>query len=199
MQLRLIYGVLFCLIVFCCKRQEQKEIRYYPSQELYDESKLINLDLDTTSLKFMEITSKIDKVLKENKRILIELDDNEIHRRIIPLTFSEIRKRDVLSLTSDSILIDNGYSISELKPILKRHYTNNGKDFHYPRSYQRAIVEITIDTSKKGKDLKKTLLYLTKTFDEINLEVKDTLKLQIIFNYIRQIPPPPSPPPNISE
>ena len=48
----------------------------------------------------------------------------------------------ILVITSDSILIDNGYSISKLKSILKRHYLNNGGNLNYPRSYKKAIVKI---------------------------------------------------------
>lgn len=43
-----------------------------------------------------------------------------------------------------------------------------------------------------GKDLKNTLLILTNTFDDINSEIKDTLELEIFFEFFRQIPPPPS-------
>lgn len=189
MRLKLVCTLLFCLFLFYC--QVQEETRYYPSKELYDKSELVEINLDTTSLNFKEIKIKVDKIYLKNKRPLISINDNGIQKRILPLIFTEYRKRDVLSITSDSILIDNGYSIDKLKSILERHYSNNEKDFNYPRSYKKALVEITMDTSMTGNDLKRTLLKLTKTFDEINSELKDTLELQIFFEFFRQIPPPP--------
>ncbi|GAA4891021.1 hypothetical protein GCM10023311_14160 [Flaviramulus aquimarinus] len=192
MRLRLIYLLLFYLTFISCQKQKL-DIRYYPSKDLHKKSKIVNLDLDTTNLNFLEITGKVRQIYKENKVPLIEVFDKGTNKRIIPLVFDEIRKRDVLSITTDSILIDNGYSITELKTILKRHYSNNGKDYHYPRSYKKAIIEVAIDTSKKGEDLKKSLLNLTRVFDEINKEIKDTIELRIFFNCFRQIPPPPLP------
>lgn len=190
MQIKFTYFFFFSLALICCKK-EQMDIRYYPSKNLYDKSKLVTIDLDTISLNFLKITGEVRQIYKENKTPYIEIIDGGIRKRIIPLVFDEMRKRDVLSITSDSILIDKGYSINELKPILKRHYLNNGKDYHYPRSFKNALVEITIDTSKNGKDLKKSLINLTRVFDEVNMEIKDTLELKIFFNYFRQIPPPP--------
>lgn len=190
--MRLILVFLFCLVFFGCKNHK-KEVRYYPSKDLHNESRLVNINLDRRDLNFLEITGMVRQIYREDKIPLIEIIDNGINKRIIPLVFDETRMRDILSITSDSILIDKGYSIVELKPILIRHYSNNGKNYLYPRSYKRAIVEITIDTSKKGKDLKKTLLNLTRTFDEINKELKDTLELRVFFDYFRQIPPPPPP------
>lgn len=192
MRLIRIYIIIFCLTFFGCQDQE-KEIRYYPSKKVYNESELIKINLDTTSFNFKGITDRVYQIHQMNKSILIEIDDYQVSKKIIPLMFTEIRKRDVLSITSDSILIEGGYSISKLKPIMKRHYTNNNKNDRYPRSYKRAIIEVALDTSKVGLDLKETLLNLTRTFDEINAEVRDTLELKIFFSYFRHIPPPPLP------
>ena len=117
-------------------------------------------------------------------------------RYIYPLVPSNglIKERNILSLKSDSILIDDGYPISELKWVLKRHYTNNGKELRYPSSSERAGVRITLDTNKTTKDLEQSLILLTTVFDEVNREVKDTLQLKFLFDYLRQIPPPPPPP-----
>lgn len=152
---------------------------------------MVDLKLDTTSLNFAELTKLVFKNFKNNKRVVIEIYDGNIEKRISPTIFSELKKRNVLSITSDSILIDDGYAISELKPILKRHYTNNDLKFSYPESYSKAVVEITLDTNATKKDLKQTLINLTRNFDEINSELKYSLSLRTYLSIFRQIPPPP--------
>jgi hypothetical protein len=102
-------------------------------------------------------------------------------------------QRNLLTITSDSILIDKGYPISELKPILIRHYTNNGKVLRYPKSYDKAYVGISLELNETGKDLKKLLINLTSVFDEVNLEVTDSLELHIYFDIFRHASPPPKP------
>jgi hypothetical protein len=122
-------------------------------------------------------------------------------KKIIPFVRGNclFKERNILSLKSDSILIDDGYPIIELKNILKRHYTNNGKDFRYPDSSERAGVEITLDTNQTANELKNLLIKLTRTFDEVKKEEKDTIQLKFIFDYYRQIPPPPPRPKMIDE
>ncbi|MEX2349714.1 MAG: hypothetical protein WD554_02445 [Flavobacteriaceae bacterium] len=128
--------------------------------------------------------------------IMVEFDDGEIKKRIMPYFYSNglYREKNILKLKSDSILIDDNYPISELKRILKRHYLNKGKVPYYSDSPQKALIEVTIDTIKNGKELKEVLTKLTRTFDEIKEEINDTIELRVFFDYFRQIPPPPPPP-----
>lgn len=139
------------------------------------------------------MTKLVFKNFRNNKRIIFDINDGNINKRISPTIFSELKKRNVLSITSDSILVDDGYSISDLKPVLKRHYANNGQKFSYPKSYSKAIVEITLDTNATNEDLKQSLIKLTRAFDEVNLELKDSLELRTYLRIFRQTPPPPAP------
>ncbi|WP_158977970.1 hypothetical protein [Cellulophaga sp. L1A9] len=91
-------------------------------------------------------------------------------------------------------MIDEGYSIDELKHILNRHYLNNGKVPNYSESSKKAFVQVTIDSSKNGKQLKDLLLKITRSFDKIKVEVNDTIELRIFLGYFTKIPPPPLPP-----
>ena len=183
------------LMVLGCKIKTT-EIRYYPTYPISEQDSIEKLDLDKTNMNFREITNWIGQNQYNEIRSVIEFKDGQISKRIIPFIRGNglYRERNILSITSDSILIDNGYPISELKWILKRHYTNYGKNWRYPDSFERAGVEITLDTNKTANELKHSLLNLTRTFDEVNREVKDTLQLKFIFDYFRQIPPPPPPP-----
>ncbi|TXE15394.1 hypothetical protein ES692_16805 [Psychroserpens burtonensis] len=178
-------------ILIGCKSQEN-ETKYYPTQSLNDE--IIKLDLNTTSLDFREIKALVSRSILADRSVLVEIKDGRILKKIYPRIYTEMLQRNLLTITSDSILIDKGYPISELKWILIRHYTNNGKELRYPKSYDRAYVGISLELNETGEDLKKSLLNLTSVFDEVNLEVKDSLELHIYFDTFRHAPPPPTKP-----
>lgn len=173
-----------------CKGQET-ETRYYSSQDLNNE--IIELDLDTTSLDFRDIKTLVTRNILASKSVLIEIEDDHILKKIYPRIYTEMLQKNLLTITADSILIDKGYPISKLKLILIRHYTNNGKELRYPKSYDRAYIGISLELDETGEDLKKSLLNLTSIFDEVNLEVKDSLELHIYFDTFRHAPPPPEP------
>nr|WP_321228963.1 hypothetical protein [uncultured Psychroserpens sp.] len=185
----LYFIVTFCILTGC--KSQKNETRYYPFQKLNDE--IIELDLDTTSLDFKEIKSLVTRNVLANKSVLVEIKDGHVLKKIYPRIYTEMLQRNLLTITSDSILIDKGYPISELKPILIRHYANNGKELRYPKSYDRAYIGISLELDETGEDLKKSLLNLTSIFDEVNLEVKDSLELHIYFDTFRHAPPPPKP------
>lgn len=187
--------ILTLLLIVGCK-VGTTEIRPYPTFPISQQDSIEKLDLDKTNMNFKDITKWIGQNQHNEIRSVIEFKDGRISKEIIPYVRGNgfYKKKDILSITSDSILIDDGYPISELKRILKRHYTNNGKNFRYPESAERAAVEITLDTNKTANELRHSLINLTRTFDEVNSEVKDTLQLKFIFDYFRQIPPPPPPP-----
>jgi hypothetical protein len=190
MRLNSLYILIVFYILIGCKKQ-QSETRYYPFQNFNDE--IIELDLDTTSLDFREIKGFVTRNILLDKNVLIEVKDGRILKKIYPRIYTEMLQRNLLSITSDSILIDKGYPISELKPILIRHYTNNGKEPRYPKSYDRAYVGISLELDETGQNLKKSLLNLTSVFDEVNLNIEDSLELHIFFDTFRHAPPPPKP------
>ncbi len=155
------------------------------------------IGLDTTKLNFRQITNRVMNVGfdSDSGNIMVEFDDGEIKKRVVPYFYGygHYKEKNILKIKSDSILIDNNYPITELKRILKRHYLNKGKVPYYSDSPQKTLVEVTIDTSKNGKELKEVLTKLTRTFDEIKEETNDTIELRVFFDYFRQIPPPPPP------
>jgi hypothetical protein len=199
-----IYIALIFGILFSCRQKDRikqaeikvSEIREYPTDREFkiDIGELIGLD--TTALNFKQITNRISSFQEENYgQLKVEFEDNKIKKRLTPYVYDEglIKQKNILRIKSDSILIDDGYSIDELKRILKRHYLNKGKIPYYSDSPQKAIVEVTIDTNKNGKELKELLIKLTSTFDEIKEEINDSIELRVFFDYFRQIPPPPMP------
>ena len=188
--------ILLLLLITSCQNKTT-EIRYYPSEEPYNKSTIFNLNLNNSELNFNEIAKKVGNNQDNNIRTVIELNDNGIIKRIMPFRLGNglIKERNRLTITSDSIQIDSGCSIKKLKKILKRHYTNKGKESRYSFSPRFAIVEIKLDTSETSTELKKSLINLTRTFDEIENEVQDTLKLVIYFHYTWSFPSPQPPKP----
>ncbi|WP_091262755.1 hypothetical protein [Gillisia sp. Hel1_33_143] len=176
--------------------EKTSEIRYYPNFEISNNDKVQKMILDTTQMNFKKITNWIGNNQYNGILSILEFEDNKITKRIIPSVRGNglIKQRNMLSITTDSILIDNGYPISELKRILKRHYLNNNNIPYYSESAYKAAIEITIDTSQSGAELKKILTKLTRDFDQVKNEVKDSIKLRFLFSYLRQMPPPPPPP-----
>ena len=184
------------MISSCDKKTN--EIRSYPYEEFSIDKSVEVISLDSTKLNFREITNKLEHHYNNNTHMIVQFDDGKITKRIFPHVYGNgyFKMKNILKIKSDSILIDDGYPISELKKILKRHYTNKGEIPYYSDNPYQASVEITIDTSKTGKDLEHILKKVTRTFDEIKTEMPDTIKLNILFSYFRQTPPPPPPPKN---
>lgn len=183
--------VLFFLIVSCQKTEV--DIKYYPSEELYNRSIIKKINLKDSRLNYKQVCKNIGDNQYEKIRTLIELNDNGVQRRVMPFVRGNgyIRRKNVLTITSDSIEIDSTHSVKLLKRILKRHYTNKGKNYRYSSSPERALVEIRQDASMSLRDLEKTLIHVTRTFDEVKNEVRDTIYLRILFNYPRFLSPPP--------
>ena len=181
--------------------EKTSEIRFYPSDKYVLDETVEIIGLDTTKLNFREITNKLEDHYDNKTHMIVQFDDENITKKILPQVYGNglVKIKNVLRIKTDSILIDDGYRISELKRILKRHYTNNGEIPYYSANYYQASVEITIDTNKTGRDLKQVLKTVTRTFDEIKTEIQDSIKLNIFFSYFRQIPPPPPPPKSDNE
>lgn len=183
------------LFLSCGKRTT--EIRYYPTDFQFPLEQFEIIGLDTTKLNFRQLIHRVmnDGFNSDFGKVMVEFDDGKIKKRIMPYVYGSgtYKIKNVLQISSDSILIDDNYPIKELKAILKRHYLNKGKIPYYSVSPQRALVEVTIDTSENGKKLKEVLTKLTQTFDEIKEEINDTIELRVFFDYFRQIPPPPPP------
>ena len=186
--------ILILLISGCS--QKPTEIRHYPDEDIYKSGKTVQINLNQDDLTFKEITDSIHQYQTTDLVTLFELEDGRTLKRIMPYTYSGglIKTKNVLTITTDSILIDNGYSIDRLPDLLARHYMNKGENPIYSDSPERAIVEVSLDTSKSAIEVKQFLNKLTQTFDNLKGRTADSLKLQLMFNYFRQIPPPPPPP-----
>ena len=161
--------------------EKPTEIRNYPNDVPLNNFETREINLDTTKLNFKGITNWVSSNDWDDKISLIEIKDGNIIKRIFPHTFAGdfFSEKNILKITSDSILEDTGYPIEKLKPILTKHYLNIKNNYPYSKSPQFSMVNVTIDTSKTATELKEFLKKITRTFDELNSEHQDSLELRL--------------------
>ena len=172
-------------LILSCQKSTTK-IYFYPSEDIYKNSELEKINLDSTLLDFKYFTDNSGVFPYNEKRISVEFtNDFGIKKCLIPAKYDSgnYKKRNILVIKSDSIKIDDGYLISKLRYLLRRHFTNNGTNFKYSDSPKKAIVELNLNSGTNGKELKKILINLTDVFDEINSEIIDSLELNVFFDY----------------
>jgi len=176
-----IFYLLIIFLIVCCQN-EKIEIKYYPSHfDISDFDGEIIL-LDSINYNFSQITDKIDF-----QNLILEFNDNKKTKRIIPHNFNigSFKRRNILIIDSDSIYVENGFSINELDLILKKHYLNNRKNKQYSESPKKAIIGVMLDSTENSRTLKPLMIKLTNSFDKLKNESIDTLELWIFFNYLK--------------
>ena len=175
----------------CNKR---KKVFYYPSYSENSGNKFETINLEKTDLNFKGIVNRIDRNLNET---LIEFKDGRNIKKIKAFVHNGglIKRKNILQISTDSVLIDNGYLISDLKKLMKRHFLNKGKIEYYSDSVEKAIFEISLNPNENANELKETLKKLTFEFDSLKKEINEKIELIIFFSYFRfekiNIPPPP--------
>lgn len=187
-------AILVTVIILSCKKP--KHIQNYPKNAEIHLFYTEQIDLDTTKLNFKAITNWVSENDHNNKLSLIEIEDDNKIRRIYPRTFltGYFHEKNIIKISLDSILKNEGYPISELQPVLEDHLLNIKNNYPYSKFPQYAMVTVSIDTSQNASQLKVLLKKITQTYDAINLKHQDSLELILYFDYFRQIAPPPPPP-----
>lgn len=184
----LIKSIVFFLIVVSCNK---KQNRYYPNKETFiTNQKLYKIEYH--NLDFRKISKIIDKKLSNDSLSYVKLIDNNIeYNMLIDNTSFHAKRKSVLTVTKDSVLVDDSYDISKLGNLMLRHYTNNGKNPKYPNNHKAAFIELSL--AQQSEDFEETLLNIVTVFDSINAKIQDSLELKILLK--RKMPPPPPPPP----
>lgn len=182
------------------KSTRQKNIKYYPSESfLMETNNRYPVDLSVSNLNFREYVEQINLHRKVDSSPYFVINYKNNFYNIIPQPFNRaglIKFNNILRVSNDSILKNQGYKLTELPVILKKFYENNGEDLQYPDNPRKAIVMVTLDNESSSKELKRVLLNLVTQFDELNKVHNDSLMLRLVFDNFRQVPPPPPPPKN---
>ena len=186
--------LLFLLILISsCK----KEVYYYPSEDFFEEYNPTEIIID--NLSFHEITDSISNGLFRKEKYFLTIVDEGKEYRISPFTYTGgyIKEKNALEIVDDSIYVSvNKFPLTQLSKYLKRHYENNGKSEYLSDSFKRAFVKLVLEPKGNSEKLKSKLLYLLQVYNQTNIENKDSIQLNILFNYPRdldfsKISPPP--------
>jgi len=187
---------LLLVLFFGCEKKQQ-EIRYYPSTKEFTKSKKNDvIDIDALNINYDSLMNRFYENYRNGIKTVIEIKNNGITRKIMFIdTYNAcIKLRNVLVISEDSIFKENGFSISELDNVLRKHYFNINRNHKYSYSYKMALINIALDTGKTimkfRDDLKNSLLNLTEIFDEIKEDTIIPLKLLIYLDNHRRFPPP---------
>ncbi|GAB1858720.1 hypothetical protein MHTCC0001_35600 [Flavobacteriaceae bacterium MHTCC 0001] len=183
--------ILILLLFLSCQNTEENTEKYYPNKNFFDSKKTRKIDLGNNSPKPSKLPILINDIYEEDSLPYFEIikSKNEVIK-IMPLMGgmgNGYYKEDFfLSITQDSILsyLGKNYLLSDLNRILKKHYEDYGKN---------ACVEISIDddASLGNSALKKTLIKLTSSFENLDLKNKDSIELKVVLSNLRFTPKPP--------
>ncbi|PQV48462.1 hypothetical protein CLV33_105322 [Jejuia pallidilutea] len=191
--------IIIAINLLYCKGKafdENQKVKYYPSEKYFESNGVVEIDLYNPNINFKKIYRRVNELHVNDSTPYFEITHDDTLRRIMPLRndWGHGSSYNILGISKDSIWKENGYPITELYKLLKKHYENCGKNPQYSISAEKAWVEVELDTNATGSDLEKALLNLTNIFDKLNRTHADTLELKVGLSYFSQIPPPPPPP-----
>jgi hypothetical protein len=160
------------------------------------DSSLTEIYLDSFK-NYGEIIKIADKIACNGKIPLLKFNSNSSEFNLI--VFKEcISKMDivdyhgsnVISIEKDSIIINDNTEMSfdSLRPILQNHILNPNREFNFSKSIDKAIIFYYQDSLVSSKKIKKQLIKITTTFNDLNRENGDSLPLKIKLSeypYIR--------------
>lgn len=183
---------IFGLVIFiCCKSETNKQkVSYYPSKSAFEnESFLIPIDLDTTSLNYMDIVQMTPYIDYRKNVPYFEITEGLHTKNIVPFLPVSIKRSELLIITEDSVFADKKYPIKDLELVMQNIFGNQkqSKFYNYQGFPNSARVAIDIDTNSTGKDIKKMLLKTTNAFDEVKKTVSDSLYLSIYFDIVQSL------------
>jgi hypothetical protein len=186
--------VLILLLIFsACK----KEVYYYPSKDFFDKYNPQEIIID--DLSFQEITDSIRNGLYDDKNLFLKIEESNKTYNVISFadTGGYRRERNGLHIRNDSLDLINGkYPLKDLSKYLKLHYENNDKEYFYASSHKWAYVVLNLERKESSKKLKELLLEVIKTYNETNINFKDSIQFNILLEYpLKGVFPTPPPPP----
>ncbi|WP_298248394.1 hypothetical protein [uncultured Christiangramia sp.] len=210
--MKVIYiSLILILSLFSCNQREEKnspkkEVYYYPEREKFnDRTNLSDISIEDVE-DYSELLKEIDRIACQDSIPIINYSSKKGKFKLFP--WYECSESNIIScptfrsrifIQNDSILTNYNikHSIDSLGIILKRHLLNNGKDFNYSDSPDRAGIEVYFKEKTKSDEIEDFLINLSERFNQLNKENADTLYLKIYFRDrpLRMVPMPPPPPP----
>ncbi|TDQ25461.1 hypothetical protein DFQ07_1883 [Tenacibaculum caenipelagi] len=166
---------------------------YYPNKEEFiekDKYKLVDIK---TFENYNALIDSVENLKYSSKQTFLKLEDEKATYNILASTFFGqdyppiIKFKNILSISSDSILKNSKYPIDSLKIVLKRDLENFGRNDSLSDSPKKLIVSITTDLH----NLENLIIKICSTFNEIKTTSTDSLQLNLQLNKRLEIVPPP--------
>lgn len=182
--------LIIVIAIFSCKNKEKIKF-YYPSENYYKnienpvELELDNFSnfeklIDSIGILMADKKNVVSQINEKNKYYYFEINSLEEKGRTIPY---HIKLRNLLGISTDSILKNDYYSTDSLSSFLKKDLLNFGKDRDFSDNPNRLIVSIELEKNQRVLEVKKILLEVFKTYDKLDKVKRDTIPLNIYFNW----------------
>jgi len=184
----LILILVVCL--FSCKNNEELKF-YYPNEKDYfniENPIRIELDhfsdykelIDSMEVLMAENRNVVSQIKQKNKYYFFEINSLEEKGRTIPY---HIKLRNLLGISTDSILKNDYYSTDSLQSFLRKDLLNYGKDRNFSDNPKRLIISIELESNQKISEVKKILFEIFETYNKLKKNKRDTIPLNIYFNW----------------
>ena len=191
--------------LFSCKNQDEKKF-YYPSEQDYANiENPVKLNLDNFS-NYEELIDSIEILMADQRNVIsyIIQNNNFYFFKINSLeekggtTPYHIKLRNLLGISTDSLLKNDYYSIDSLESFLKKDLLNYGKDNNFSDNPNKFIVSFELDENERILELNKLLIKVFETYNQLKGVDKDTIPLNIYFNWKHVFPKPPPMPTEVN-
>jgi len=210
-----IYIIILILVFLSFGKKEnysdsERKSFYYPNPKCFEvASNKVFLDLKEIS-SYNELMNRLDSIVCNDKSPVIRYGDSYSDFNLIPSHKCPNRaivccykERNRVKITNDSIYsFFDSYPMDSLSSIVKKHIQNNGTDIQFSSSPRSAFFEIERDTLITMEKMRKILIGISDSFNEVNSIHDDSLSLSIrigVEKIIEVRPPPPAQKPLIYE
>ncbi len=195
-RINLLFSVFFLFNLVSCKthRKDFEKEFYYPNSSDFSLSKNYQyIELNGFN-DFSQLVDSLENLNYDEKRAYLKIDSNKKRYNVLVSTnFGKcypvfIKLKNILSISKDSLRKEKNYPIKNLKSILKKDFSNFGKDYDYSDSPEKLIISLTCEID----ELENLIIKVSEAFNEIQQESSDSLKLNIFVNRrIEVLPTPP--------
>jgi len=183
--------LLFFITLIACGKVIEKKVIYHPNKGSFTTTENLSL-IEIDSLNFEAVVNFVAKKNNQDSLCFVIINrKNEQNHIIVENTSFHAKRKDILSINEDSILIDNESANNKLSELMIQHYNNTNPNIY--KKHRNTPKFIEIDLHENSKNLKRVLNYVLNTFVSVNQAVKDSLELRILLHR-KLASPPPTPP-----
>jgi hypothetical protein len=200
MKTNIINLFLVLLLISSCNKKEEKEF-YYPNLEEFEKIQnkdLIRINSFTNYKEFKsEMWNFYRKKPGKNPVILLENDEYKYYIKysnnygcMPPI----LKLKNVIGISKDSVYKwEKNYPIEKLEHILKTDLLNYGKDNKFADNPKSLKIQLLNPEKETIINIENNLINVCRVYNKIKSQTKDSLELNIEFEELITLKPPPIP------